>query len=103
MGKKLGDGHMKAMGRQGLAELRAAFYTGSNIAQPTEAGIFGRPTPGEIANEREESRFGADGREAEGRPSVLKDALERAQGWGSNRGDREVGRENPEVGQGDRE
>jgi hypothetical protein len=101
MGKKLGDGHLKAMVRQGLAELRGAFYAGSNVAQPTEAGMLGRPTPGEIANERDES--GADGREGGGRASVLKDALERAKGWVSNRGDREPGRENPEVSHGDRE
>lgn len=49
---KIGSGHLRAMGKQGLAELRAAFYPGSNIAQPTEYGIFGRETPGEVSAER---------------------------------------------------
>lgn len=37
-------GHTAAMGRQGLAELRAAFYPESNIAQPPGPGIFGTET-----------------------------------------------------------
>jgi hypothetical protein len=48
---KLGAGHMAAMARQGLAELRAALYPESNIAQPTEYGMAGRPTPQEIVGD----------------------------------------------------
>lgn len=50
---KWGGGHAPAMFRQGLSELRAAMYAGSNIAQPTETGMFGTKTQSEIANERQ--------------------------------------------------
>ena len=49
---KIGDGHANAMFRQGLSELRASLYTGANIAQPAEYGIYGHQTPGEIAADR---------------------------------------------------
>lgn len=49
---KIGDGHANAMFRQGLSELRASLYTGSNIAQPAEYGLYGHQTPGEIAADR---------------------------------------------------
>lgn len=45
-------GHGKAMLRQGLAELRAAAYSESNVAQPPGPGIFGTKTQGEVADER---------------------------------------------------
>lgn len=47
----IGKGHAKAMFRQGLDELRAAMYTESNVAQPTEYGMYGTPLPSEIAAE----------------------------------------------------
>jgi len=50
---KIGDGHLRAMAKQGLEELRAALYPGSNIAQPTGYGVFGKETPGEVAMQRE--------------------------------------------------
>lgn len=40
------------MFRQGLSELRATLYTGSNIAQQPEYGLYGHQTPGEIAADR---------------------------------------------------
>ena len=49
---KIGDGHAHAMFRQGLSELRASLYTGSNIAQSAEYGLYGHQTPGEIAADR---------------------------------------------------
>lgn len=49
---KIGDGHANAMFRQGLSELRASLYTGSNIAQQPEYGLYGHQTPGEIAADR---------------------------------------------------
>ena len=51
---KIGSGHLRGMAKQGLAELRAAMYPGSNVAQPTEYGVFGKETPGEVAMQREE-------------------------------------------------
>lgn len=50
--RKIGDGHAGAMWRQGLAELRAAVYPDSNVAQPVEYGMYGKPTPGEVAKDR---------------------------------------------------
>ena len=49
---KIGEGHLGAMGRQGLRELRAAIYPASNIAQQPEYGLYGTRTPGEIADDR---------------------------------------------------
>ncbi|MBC7817329.1 MAG: hypothetical protein IAG10_10610 [Planctomycetaceae bacterium] len=49
---KIGAGHASAMFRQGLRELRGALYPESNVAQPTEYGIAGTLTPGEVAEGR---------------------------------------------------
>ena len=51
-GKVIGTEHAEAWLRQGLGELRAAFYTGSNIAQQPEQGLFGTKTAGEVASDR---------------------------------------------------
>lgn len=49
----VGNGHLTAMGRLGLAELRQAFSFGAgSVEQPTPPGIFGSPTQGEIAQAR---------------------------------------------------
>jgi len=50
--QKWGTGHFGAMGRLGLAELRASMYTGSNVAQPSIYGLYGTKTPGEVADDR---------------------------------------------------
>ena len=50
---KFGAGVLSAYGRQGLAEIRGALYPESNVAQPTEYGMWGTPTPGEVASDRE--------------------------------------------------
>lgn len=50
---KIGSGHASAMFRQGLRELRGAFYPESNVAQATEYGIYGTKTPGEVADGRQ--------------------------------------------------
>ena len=72
---KFGAGHLKAMGRQGLAELRGAFYAQSNVAQPTQPGIFGAPTQGEVANERrQDARDNSDTKE-----SVVNDRLDQVE------------------------
>lgn len=57
---KIGAGHASAMARQGLAELRAALYPGSNVAQPTEYGIWGRPTPQEVVSSKQATREESD-------------------------------------------
>lgn len=49
---KIGAGHAEAMFRQGLSELRGAFYNESNVAQSPQLGLYGTRTPGEIADSR---------------------------------------------------
>jgi hypothetical protein len=85
--QKCGSGHVGAMARQGLSELRGAFYPESNVAQPTEYGMYGRVTPGEVAESREAT---PDRDEEPKQGSVLEERLQQAQ----TRGDE--GRESPE-------
>ena len=74
--RKIGEGHAGAMLRQGLRELRAAMYPGSNVAQATEYGMYGTATQGEIAEAR-----GGDGSEygEEKKRSVLGDRVHAAE------------------------
>ncbi len=66
---KIGSEHAAAMARQGLRELRAAFYPESNVAQPAEYGIWGTKTPGEVAESREvHGREGGDSRARDEEP-----------------------------------
>lgn len=72
---KIGAGHASAMFRQGLSELRAALYADSNVAQPSQYGIYGTRTPGEVMQER-----GSDVRDPDETPgSVLGQRLEQAE------------------------
>lgn len=87
---KIGTGHASAMFRQGLRELRGALYPESNVAQPTEYGIYGTRTPGEVAQDRREqtqelneeapSIIGERLREAEARERQLQDEKEQRRG-----------------------
>jgi hypothetical protein len=53
---KIGAGHASAMGRLGLAELRAAVvFSESNVVQPAPYGLYGTKTPGEVQEDREAS------------------------------------------------
>lgn len=72
---KIGAGHASAMLRQGLAELRAAIYPQSNVAQPTVYGIWGTKTPGEVMEERQ-----GEARDPDEKPSLLEQRLEEAKG-----------------------
>lgn len=49
---KLGAGNLQAMGRLGLAELRAAAYSDSPIAQ-TDPGLYGNALPSEVVGQRQ--------------------------------------------------
>src|SRR5437667_9667731 len=72
---KIGSGHLGAMWRQGLAELRAVLYPESNVAQPPQYGIYGTRTPGEVAEARR-----ADARDLdEERESGLAEKLRQAE------------------------
>lgn len=52
MSGKIGEGHAWAMWPQGLRELRGMVYPESNVAQPSEYGLYGTLTPGEVAESR---------------------------------------------------
>lgn len=60
---KIGAGHASAMYRQGLAELRAAVYADSNVAQPPLYGLYGTRTPGEVMQDKQ-----ADARDLDEQP-----------------------------------
>ena len=50
---KVGAGHAGAMFRLGLAELRTlGAFNDSNVVQPTQYGLYGTRTPGEVAEAR---------------------------------------------------
>ena len=82
---KIGEGHLSAMGRQGIRELRAAMYPESNVAQPAEYGIYGTKTPGEVAEARRPDERDLE-EEGQGR-SIVDERLEQAK----DRGDRNDG------------
>jgi hypothetical protein len=84
---KVGAGHLKAMARQGLKEIRGALYAHSNVAQPTEYGMFGTATPGEVDRAIQESARGPEQEPADGKDSVLAERMREAE----SRGEREVG------------
>lgn len=73
---KIGAGHVSAMGRQGLRELRGALYPDSNVAQQPEYGLYGTMTPGEIAADRKasEPQIGPDEER-----SVIADRVQQAE------------------------
>ncbi len=74
---KIGEGHLKAMGRLGVQEARSIVYPGSNIAQHSEYGLYGTLTPGEVA----ESRRGDDRDLDEESPrssSILANSMQKA-------------------------
>lgn len=71
---KIGAGHASAMFRQGLSELRAALYPSSNVAQPTEYGIAGTLTPGEVAADRKNHEQNLEQEPA--RESVLESRMQ---------------------------
>lgn len=82
MAEKIGAGHLAAMGRLGLQELRNAINPSRESVAGSEMGLFGTATQGEIADARE-----SGGKET---MSDLKAyAQEKAQ-------EREKGRDGPE-------
>jgi hypothetical protein len=76
--QKIGAGHASAMARQGLRELRAAFFPESNVAQQPEYGVYGTKTPGEVAEDRRGDARDLEDESAKGRDSVLADRLRQA-------------------------
>jgi hypothetical protein len=52
MDRKIGEGHMSAMGRLGLKELRNALNPSRESVADNEIGLYGTLTQGEIADAR---------------------------------------------------
>jgi hypothetical protein len=78
---KIGDGHVAAMGRLGVHELRNSLFTESNVAQKNpEYGAYATATPGEVTEARREDRpdFAED--KTGDRGSILGDRIRQAEG-----------------------
>ncbi len=83
-----GAGSLQAFFRQGLSEIRGALYADSNIAQPTEHGMYGTTIPSEVQRQREaEPDVSAE------RASSLIERVQRMVGKEPAREDREPERE----------
>lgn len=78
MSGKIGEGHAEAMLRQGIRELRGSMYTGSNVAQQPEYGLYGTLTPGEIQDSRRESPDSTPALEEEKADSPLQQSMKLA-------------------------
>jgi hypothetical protein len=52
MERKIGEGHLAAMGRLGLKELKNAFNPSRESVADNEIGLYGTQTQGEIAQAR---------------------------------------------------
>jgi hypothetical protein len=57
---KIGEGHLAAMGRLGLKELRNALNPSKESVADTEIGLVGTATQGEIANARSNAGDGPE-------------------------------------------
>jgi hypothetical protein len=81
---KIGDGHLEAMARLGLKELRNALNPSKESVADSEIGLYGSQTQGEIAN----ARSGAgDGPEQESMSmDDLRSAADKANEQQNNRG-----------------
>lgn len=89
---KIGDGHASAMWRLGWKEIReAAHFQGSNVAQPSEYGLYGTRTPGEIADDRRV--LDRDFDEESHRDSVIDERLRQAEQSRDDRDDRDASRD----------
>lgn len=89
---KIGEGHVRGMGELGLNELRNGLFPGSNIAEKHPPyGVWGHPTPGEVADARR-----GDDRELEEEPkhgSALDDRMQQARDREEPDKDRDEGRD----------
>jgi hypothetical protein len=74
MARKIGEGHMEAMGRLGWKELRNAVTPGRESVADTEIGLFGTATQGEIAQDR-----GSYGLDAEQEKAAMSPQAQEAQ------------------------
>jgi hypothetical protein len=82
--RKIGEGHAEAMGRLGMREIRGAVYPGSNVAQPSEYGLYGTMTQGEVAEARRGD--GTELEEEKKQDSILQRELDRPDDPGEDPG-----------------
>jgi hypothetical protein len=71
--RKIGSGHLEAMARLGLRELRNAANPSRESVADTEMGLFGTETQGEIAKARKGPGDGPEQEDAE--KTLSMDAL----------------------------
>jgi len=76
---KFGEGHVAAMGRLGLKELRNAFTPSRESVADTEIGLYGTQTQGEIASARQGAGEGPE-QESMSMNDLRSAGLEKAQG-----------------------
>lgn len=81
----IGAGSFEAWMRQGLKELRGALYPESNVAQPTEHGMYGTVTPGEVRDQRKEAIRDS----GEDKDSILADREQQAEARAREEQDRD--------------
>jgi hypothetical protein len=60
MAQKFGEGHLAAMGRLGLKEMKNAFNPSRESVADNEIGLYGSLTQGEIADARDGPGKGPD-------------------------------------------
>ena len=88
--RKIGDGHVAAMGRLGLKELRNALNPSRESVADAEIGLYGTQTQGEIAQARGSAGEGPE-QESLGTTMSLddlrKEAEQRSQDNDRGRGD----------------
>jgi hypothetical protein len=74
MARKIGEGHMEAMGRLGWKELRNAVTPGRESVADTEIGLFGTATQGEIAQDRGSYGLDAEQEQMAGMTQQMQEA-----------------------------
>jgi hypothetical protein len=74
MGRKIGEGHLEAMGRLGLKELRNAMTPSRESVADSEIGLYGTQTQGEIAQARGGPGQGLEQESPGSYQSMLRDA-----------------------------
>jgi hypothetical protein len=89
---KIGDGHAAAMWRLGWREIRElGHFQGSNVSQPSELGLYGTATPGEISDNRK--ILDRDFDEVPQNDSVIDERLRQAEQSRDDHDDRDNSRE----------
>jgi hypothetical protein len=85
--RKIGSGHLQAMARLGLKELRNAATPSRESVADTEMGLYGTQTQGEIAQARKGPGDGPE-QETSEKPLSLNDLRQDAEKPGRDNDDR---------------